>query len=162
MKIATEKILSKEKIVEVIEKAKHEGKKIVTTNGVFDLIHYGHVWILEEAKSLGDILIVLVNSDESVRRLRGKARPIIGERERAKTIAALACVDYVCIFKEDTPTEMLEVIRPHIHVKGADRKIEEIVERKVVEQNGGKLVLLPLIEGISTTNVIERILKVYG
>lgn len=153
------KIKNKEEIKEIVEYARKTGKKIVTTNGVFDLLHYGHVSILKKAKKLGDILILGINTDESVKRLKGKNRPILGERERASIVASLDCVDYVCFFSEDTPEKLIECIRPDIHVKGDDRKLEEIYERKIVEKYGGKVVLLPRIRGISTTNIINKILK---
>jgi len=153
------KIRTREELKEISEEARSKGKKIVTTNGVFDLMHYGHIDILKKAKKLGDILVVGINTDASVKRIKGDSRPILGEQERASIIAALDCVDYVCLFSEDTPNSLLETIKPDIHVKGSDRKMEEIGEKETVEKNGGKVVLLPIIEGISTTRIINKILK---
>lgn len=146
----------------IVNNLKKEGKKIVFTNGCFDILHIGHVRYLEKAKKLGDILIVGVNSDESVRILKGKGRPIMPEEERAEILDALECVDYVVIFYEINPENLIVQLKPDIHVKGGDYAMDEIPESKLVESFGGKTVILKEIEGKSTTNIIRRMLKLYG
>ena len=155
------KIKTREELKSIVGEAKSNGKKIVTSTGFFDLLHFGHIKLLKEAKRQGDILILGINTDESVKRLKGPTRPIVKEDERIKILAALDCVDFVCLFDEDTPIELLSEIKPHIHVKGADRKIDEIIERNAVEKNGGKVLLLDILEGSSTTHIIDRILNAY-
>lgn len=144
-------------VVTFVKRGKRAGKKIVTTNGCFDIVHVGHVRSLEAAKALGDILIVGINSDASVRALKGKERPIIPERERAEVIAALRAVDATFIFRTKTPTPWLSVLQPHIHVKGGDRSLDQIIEKGVVEAGGGKIILFPVQKGRSTTKIIEKI-----
>jgi D-beta-D-heptose 7-phosphate kinase/D-beta-D-heptose 1-phosphate adenosyltransferase len=156
-----EKIKSKEDLHGIIKKLKRKGKKIVFTNGCFDLIHLGHIRYLEKARSLGDILVVGVNSDRSVRSLKGPERPILPEEERTEILSSLTCVDYITTFDELTPLELISVLQPHILVKGGDWKKEEIVGREVVEKSGGEVVILPFIEGSSTSNLIGTILKRY-
>jgi rfaE bifunctional protein nucleotidyltransferase chain/domain len=131
---------------------------VVFTNGVFDLLHPGHVRYLQQARSLGDVLIVGVNADASVRRIKGPSRPINPERERAEVIAALACVDAAVIFGEDTPAEIVRLVQPDILVKGADWPADQIVGRDTVEARGGRVVLVPIEEGYSTTALLGRIL----
>jgi D-beta-D-heptose 7-phosphate kinase/D-beta-D-heptose 1-phosphate adenosyltransferase len=138
------------------------GKKIVFTNGCFDLLHVGHTRYLRNARELGDVLIVGLNSDSSVRKIKGEGRPIVPEGERAEVLASLACVDYVVVFEEDRPDSLLKSIRPHIHVKGGDYSIQDIPERKSVESHGGKVVILKKVEGHSTRSIIQKILKAYG
>lgn len=135
----------------------HTGKKIVFTNGCFDILHIGHIRYLQEAAKLGDILVVGLNSDASVKRLKGPERPINNENDRAEMLGALGFVDYVCIFEEDTPLELIKAIKPDVLVKGGDYKPDEVVGKKEVEAEGGKLVLIPFVEGKSTTGIIERI-----
>lgn len=135
----------------------HVGQKIVFTNGCFDIMHVGHVRYLQEASKLGDILIVGVNSDDSVKRLKGQERPINSAKDRAELLGALGFVDYIVIFDEDTPLNLIKKIQPDILVKGGDYSKEYVVGTKEVEANGGKLVLLPFVEGRSTTNIIKRI-----
>lgn len=132
-------------------------KKIVFTNGCFDILHVGHKRYLQQAAALGDILVVGVNSDASVRRLKGPSRPINAEQDRAEMLCALGFIDYVVIFDEDTPYELIKKIQPDVLVKGGDYKPEEVVGRDIVEARGGKLVLIPFIEGKSTTNIIKKI-----
>jgi rfaE bifunctional protein nucleotidyltransferase chain/domain len=146
-------------ISEIIKKAKNRGLKVVTTNGTFDILHMGHVRNLEFAKSQGDILIVGVNSDASVRAYKGKDRPIVGELERAGMVASLKSVDYVFIFKEKDPVSWLRKLKPDIHVKGRDRKIGQIIERDVLKEIGAKFVFAPIVKGKSSTNIIEKIKK---
>lgn len=135
----------------------NKDKKIVFTNGCFDIIHAGHIRYLQEAAKLGDILIVGLNSDASVKRLKGPKRPINSELERAEIICALSFIDYVVIFEEDTPLELIKKIQPHVLVKGGDYSNEYVVGTKEVEERGGKLVLIPFVKGKSTTNIIKKI-----
>lgn len=139
-----------------------QGKKVVFTNGCFDLLHIGHVRYLDAARALGDCLVVAVNSDASVRRLKGAARPIVPHRERAEVLAALGCVDYVVLFNADTPRRVIDTLGPDILVKGGDWALEEIVGRETVERRGGKVVRIKVVPGTSTTHIIERILKQSG
>lgn len=132
-------------------------QKIVFTNGCFDVLHYGHVRYLLEAKKLGDILVVGLNSDESVRRLKGPTRPVNGEKERAFVLAALACIDYVVIFGEDTPKELIETVIPDVLVKGSDYDLSNIVGADFVTRNGGTVTTIPFVEGFSSTHIIEQL-----
>lgn len=136
---------------------KLHNRKIVFTNGCFDVLHFGHVQYLLEARKLGDMLVVGLNSDTSVRRLKGESRPINGENERAFVLAALAFVDYVVVFEEDTPKELIEVVKPDILVKGGDYTIENIVGADFVMQNGGTVTTIPFVEGFSSTHIIEQL-----
>jgi rfaE bifunctional protein nucleotidyltransferase chain/domain len=140
-----------------VQDLKRAGKKIVFTNGCFDLLHPGHVKLLEQARSLGDTLIVGINSDGSVRRNKGVNRPVMPERERAEILAGLAAVDYVVVFDEATPRELIAEIVPNILVKGSDWGADEIVGREDVEGAGGRVVSIPVEPGFSTTNLILRI-----
>jgi D-beta-D-heptose 7-phosphate kinase/D-beta-D-heptose 1-phosphate adenosyltransferase len=140
-----------------LEIARAAGRTIVFTNGVFDILHAGHVELLRRAKSLGDVLVVGINSDESVHRLKGPRRPINGERERAATLAALDDVDHIVVFDEDTPAHIIRRVRPHVHVKGDDYRPESLPEADAVREVGGRIVILPRVGGLSTTKVIERI-----
>lgn len=132
------------------------GRKIVFTNGCFDLLHVGHVRYLQEARKLGDFLVIGVNSDESVRRLKGPTRPIQNESDRAEILAAIGCVDATVIFEEDTPARLIEQIRPDILVKGGDWKIDQIVGGPFVQSYGGEVRSLQFIDGKSTTKLIEK------
>ncbi|MDY0096491.1 MAG: adenylyltransferase/cytidyltransferase family protein [Candidatus Vecturithrix sp.] len=154
-----EKIVPRNKLSSLAKKLKQQGKRIVTTNGSFDLLHIGHVTMLEEAKSLGDVLIVGLNSDSSIKRYKGKYRPICPQQHRAGMLAALACTDYITIFDELTPIKLLEILRPQIHVNSPEHG-KECVEREVVERYGGRIHLAQLIEGMSTTQLLQRILDV--
>jgi D-beta-D-heptose 7-phosphate kinase/D-beta-D-heptose 1-phosphate adenosyltransferase len=136
---------------------KLHNRKIVFTNGCFDVLHYGHVRYLLEAKALGDLLVVGLNSDDSVRRLKGESRPINGEKERAFVLSALEFVDYVVVFAEDTPKELIEVVKPNVLVKGGDYQIENIVGADFVMQNGGTVTTIPFVEGYSSTQIIEKL-----
>ena len=137
------------------------GKKIVFTNGCFDLIHTGHTRYLAKAKSFGDLLIVAVNSDSSVRMIKGEKRPINTQEERAETLAALESVDFVTIFDEPDPHKIISELQPDVLVKGGDWPIEKIIGRDIVEARGGKVVNVPYVEGASTTGIIEKVLKLY-
>jgi rfaE bifunctional protein nucleotidyltransferase chain/domain len=150
--------VTREQAIRFVERERAQRKTLVFTNGVFDILHPGHVRYLRDARALGDLLIVGVNSDRSVRALaKAPDRPINGEAERAEVLAALASVDAVVIFDEDTPHEIISALQPDILVKGADWGENEIVGRDVVEARGGKVVRIALAEGYSTTKIIERI-----
>jgi glycerol-3-phosphate cytidylyltransferase len=150
-------ILNRKDAAKLVEKFKNEGKTVVFTNGCFDILHVGHLRYLQEAKELGDILIVGVNSDESVSRLKGPTRPINKQNDRAEMLAGLKPVDYTVIFTEDTPVEIIDELKPSIHVKGGDYKKEDLPETPIVEKNGGKVIILSLIQGKSTTNIVKKI-----
>ena len=149
------KIKSREELKDSLKEL--GGKKIVTTNGSFDIIHIGHVKSLVEAKKLGDVLIVGLNSDSSIKKYKSPDRPIIGQEDRAEMLAALECVDYVTIFDETDPIELLKIIKPDFHVKS--KSGFKGLERDVVEENGGKIILLDDVEGKSTTGILERLKK---
>jgi rfaE bifunctional protein nucleotidyltransferase chain/domain len=151
------RVLSRSRAVELITELRHSGKTVVFTNGVFDLLHPGHVRYLETARSLGDALIVGLNADASVRRNKGPSRPVTPEGERAEVLAALASVDAVVIFPEDTPAEIVRALQPDILVKGADWPADQIVGRDTVEARGGRVVLVPVEAGHSTTTIVERV-----
>lgn len=155
------KIKGKEDLHRIVQELKTKGKRIVFTNGCFDLLHLGHIRYLEEAKSLGDILVVGINSDRSVRNLKGPTRPILPEEERAEILSGLGCVDYINLFDDETPIELISLLRPHILAKGGDWTKETTIGREVVEQSGGNVVIIPFVDGSSTTNLIETILKRY-
>jgi len=151
------KILEWEPLALEIQKSKGRNEKCVFTNGCFDLLHKGHIRYLEQAKSLGDRLVVGVNSDRSVRRIKGPDRPIQPEGDRAEILAALACVDYVTLFDQETPLRLIEFIVPDVLVKGGDWPVHRIVGRDVVEKAGGSVLSIPYSEGDSTSRLIERI-----
>jgi rfaE bifunctional protein nucleotidyltransferase chain/domain len=138
------------------------GKKIVFTNGCFDIIHTGHTRYLAIARSFGDLLVVAVNSDASVRTIKGDKRPINTQAERAETLAALESVDFVTIFDEPDPHKVISALQPDVLVKGGDWPIEKIIGRDVVEARGGRVVNVPYVKGASTTEIIERILKIFS
>ena len=145
----------------IVEELKKKGKKIVTSNGVFDILHIGHVRYLQEARKLGDVLIVAVNSDSSVKSIKDPRRPLNNENDRAEALAALECVDYIVIFEDKDPIKFLEIIKPNIHVKGGDYKLNKIIERDAVERNKGKVILIPMVKGYSTTDFIRRVVEIY-
>jgi len=146
----------------IITAEKARGKRVVFTNGCFDLLHAGHVKYLQKARSLGDLLVLGLNSDASVRRLKGERRPLINEDERAHILAALDCIDYVVVFDEDTPLELITALKPHILAKGGDYTADGVVGKDVVEAYGGRVELVTFVDGKSTTNIIERILERYA
>lgn len=152
------KIFALDELKGIIRRKQEEGLKIVFTNGCFDLLHVGHARYLKEAKDKGDILVVGVNSDISVKKLKGNQRPIISQEERAELLSYLEMVDYIVIFDESTAEKLVSVLQPDIYVKGGDYKLEEIPEARLVKENGGKVELVSLVEGISTTEIISRIL----
>ncbi len=160
--MANTKVKALKEAIAARAQLKNLGRKLVFTNGCFDLLHVGHVRFLNQARALGDALIVGLNSDRSVREIKGKGRPIMPAEERAEILAALACVDIVSIFDEPTPQQIIDAILPDILVKGADWGISEIVGRETVERAGGKVCNIPLVEGSSTTSIIARVLKRFG
>jgi len=156
-----QKIKERTELIGLIKDLKRKGKRIVFTNGCFDLLHIGHIRYLEEAKTLGDILVIGVNGDASVRKIKGPYRPILPVEERAEILSSLECVDYVTIFNETDPLELITSLLPNVLVKGGDWTKEQIVGWEVVERVGGEGVIIPFVEGTSTSNLIETILKRY-
>jgi len=152
-----EKVLSLDQAADRVRELKRQGKRVVFTNGCFDLLHPGHTRYLAEARALGDVLVVAVNSDRSVRELKGPSRPVVPEQERAEVLAALRAVDYVTIFDNPTPREVIARMLPNVLVKGADWGPNEIVGREEVEAAGGRVVSIPLAEGHSTSAIIKKI-----
>lgn len=161
MRNSADKILTRAQLVEVRERARSAGKVVVFTNGCFDILHVGHVRYLQKARSLGDVLMVGLNTDESVRRLKGPERPINSEKDRIEVLAALECVDYVSMFAEDTPVEIIQAVKPDIDAKGGDYKPEDMPEAEVVCACGGRVEIIPFSatesEGFSTTGTIRTI-----
>ena len=144
-------------LLKIRERLKREGKKIVFTNGVFDIVHRGHVEYLTKAKALGDVLLVGMNTDASVQRLKGPQRPVVSQDDRAFVLAALRAVDYVCLFDEDTPYNLIKAIVPDVLVKGSDWSIDAIVGKDIVEAAGGKVQTIDYVPNRSTTNIIQKI-----
>ncbi|HKW89488.1 MAG TPA: D-glycero-beta-D-manno-heptose 1-phosphate adenylyltransferase [Candidatus Acidoferrales bacterium] len=153
------RVVSQTELLPIIAQAKRDGRRIVFTNGCFDILHPGHVHLLEAARDLGGLLIVALNTDRSVRANKGAGRPIIPEAERAEVIAALAAVDYAVLFDEPTPREIISRVLPDVLVKGSDWGPDEIVGREEVEAAGGRVVSIPLEPGFSTSAIIERVAK---
>jgi D-glycero-beta-D-manno-heptose 1-phosphate adenylyltransferase len=162
LNMSTGKIKSLKEIECIRAQLRKEGKKLVFTNGCFDILHVGHVRYLNQAGAMGDVLVVAINSDRAVRQIKGKERPIVPEMERAEILAALACVDHVFIFDDPTPQKVIDAIIPDVLVKGADWAISEIVGRETVEKNGGAVRNINLVEGSSTTGIITRVLERFG
>lgn len=150
-------IVTQNEIVKIVREGQKEGKTFVATNGCFDILHVGHVRYLQKTKSLADFSIVMLNSDKSVKLIKGESRPINNERDRAELLTALSCVDYVVLFEERSPAELLEKIKPDIYTKGADYTIETLPERKIIERNGIKVEFIEFVQGKSTTNIINKI-----
>ena len=157
-----ENLLDQKEMEKKIRNLQKEGKKIVFTNGVFDILHLGHLIYLEEAKELGDILVVGVNSDSSVKVNKGDRRPINSEKNRAFVLLGTKFVDYTVIFDEKTPEILLDLLKPNIHVRGGDYRKEELPETAIVERNGGKVKILSFIDNISTTSIINKIVDIYS
>jgi D-beta-D-heptose 7-phosphate kinase/D-beta-D-heptose 1-phosphate adenosyltransferase len=153
-----DKIRTLRELAEIVRLRRARGQRAVFTNGCFDLLHRGHIRLLEQAREWGDFLIVGLNSDVSVRRIKGPFRPVLSQEERAEVLSALAAVDYVVIFEEADPGLTILALQPDVLVKGADWAKEEVVGRETVEGRGGRVVTIPLIEGSSTTGIIQRIL----
>ncbi len=150
-------VLSLRRAVDWRERAGREGKRVVFTNGCFDIIHRGHVELLREAASHGDLLIVGLNSDSSIRRLKGGGRPFVSQGDRAVIVSSFRYVDRVVIFEEETPLRLIRELRPDVLVKGGDYVLEEIVGRDIVEGDGGEVVVVPYLEGCSTSGLVDRI-----
>jgi len=161
VRLLKEKIKPLSSLKKIIAALRKRGKSIVFTNGCFDLLHYGHVKYLEEARAGGDILVVAVNSDASVRKIKGRKRPIVNEGDRLKTVAALESVDYVVLFEEKTPIRVIKTIKPDILVKGADWNRNDIVGGNYISSLGGRAVTIKLVKNRSTTNLIRKIAKVF-
>ena len=155
------KIKTIKELKNISEELRNRNKTIITTNGVFDILHIGHIRYLQEAKKLGDVLIVAINSDSSTKKIKGPKRPLNNEKDRTEALAALECVDFVTIFNEESPIKILEQIKPNIHVKGGDYDMSQIIEKDAVEKNNGKIVLIPEVKGYSTTALIHRIMDSY-
>lgn len=153
------KLTRLDELTEIAKRLKKEGKKIIFTNGCFDLLHLGHIRYLKEARRLGDSLIVGLNSDNSVRSLKGKNRPLVKEKDRAEILSALEAVDYIVIFDELTPKNLIAKIIPNVLAKGGDWKKKEVVGRDTVEAHGGEVVIIPEVKGYSTSALINKIQK---
>ena len=152
----SDKIKNSETLARIVSDLKAKGEKVVFTNGCFDIIHVGHVDYLSKARQMGDILVIGLNSDTSVRRLKGKGRPINKEEDRAKVLSALYFVDYVTIFNEDTPDRLIRKIKPDILVKGGDWQMKDIVGASFIKSYGGKVATVPFVKGFSTTSLIKK------
>jgi len=154
-------VVTQQQLVEIRKRLKQEGKRVVFTNGCFDILHRGHVDYLSKARAKGDALIVGMNTDASVQRLKGPTRPIVEEQDRAFVLAAISVVDYVCLFEEDTPLELIKAVVPDVLVKGGDWSIETIVGRDVVEAAGGTVQTIEFVPNRSTTNIVQKIAELY-
>jgi rfaE bifunctional protein nucleotidyltransferase chain/domain len=150
------KAMSQAHLAREVKKVQARGRKVVFTNGCFDLLHVGHVRYLQAARRLGDALVIAVNSDTSVRRIKGPERPINSERHRLEVLAALECVTWLCLFGEETPLRLIRKIGPDILVKGGDWPVEKVVGRDVVTERGGRVLTIPLVRGVSTTELIRK------
>lgn len=150
-------VVKKDELIKIIENLKKEGKKVVFTNGCFDILHIGHVRYLKASSKCGDVLIVGLNSDKSVRAIKGETRPINNENDRAELLSELNFVDYVVIFDENSPSKLLEEIKPTIYTKGADYTLETLPEAKVAKENNIEVKFIELVQGKSTTNIIKTI-----
>ncbi|NLI33923.1 MAG: D-glycero-beta-D-manno-heptose 1-phosphate adenylyltransferase [Deltaproteobacteria bacterium] len=159
---AREKVKSIEELSWIRKDARMDGRQVVFTNGCFDLLHIGHIRYLEAARQLGDLLIVAVNSDASVKRIKGFLRPIMPGRERCELVAALQCVDYVVSFESPDPLPLIEVLAPDVLVKGADWAMEDIVGGDVVQREGGRVVRIPLVPNTSSSGIIREIVDRFG
>jgi len=155
------KILERNALKNELEELRKKGKKIAFTNGCFDILHVGHVRYLREAKKTADVLVLALNSDSSVRSIKGEERPLVNENERAEMLAALEFVDFITIFEELTPLELIICLKPDILIKGGDWPEEKVVGREEVKKWGGRVAIIPEIEGKSTTNIVEKIKKLY-
>ena len=150
-------LIKRENLQELLKELRKAGKVIVTTNGCFDILHVGHVRYLETTKKFGDVLIVALNSDKSVKSIKGEGRPINNEEDRAEILCALKSVDYVVLFDEDSPAKLLAEIKPDVHTKGADYTMETLPEAKIITENGGRVEFISFVEGKSTTSTIAKI-----
>ena len=152
-----DKIKGRNEIRKIIDELRCQGKKTAFTNGCFDILHYGHVKYLSEAKQKADILVVGLNSDASVRRIKGSLRPVNKQLDRARVLSALSCVDFVAIFNEDTPLQLIKFLKPDVLIKGGDWKPEEIIGADFVKAHGGRVLSIPYLKGYSTSKLIEQI-----
>ena len=150
-------VLRRENIAEFVRNLQKSGKTVVATNGCFDILHVGHVRYLQKTKSFGDYLIVLLNSDKSVRAIKGEGRPINNENDRAEILTALSCADYVVLFDENSPRELLDEIKPNVYTKGADYNMETLPEADIKRKNGTRVEFIEFVQGKSTTNTINKI-----
>ena len=155
------KILERNALKDKLEELRKKGKKIAFTNGCFDILHVGHVRYLREAKKTADVLVLALNSDSSVRSIKGEKRPLMNEKERAEILAALEFIDFVTIFPELTPLELINYLKPDILIKGGDWPEEKVVGREEIKKWGGRVAIIPEVEGKSTTNIVEKIKKLY-
>ena len=155
------KILERNALKDKLEELRKKGKKIAFTNGCFDILHVGHVRYLREAKKTADVLVLALNSDSSVRSIKGEKRPLMNEKERAEIIAALEFIDFVTIFPELTPLELINYLKPDILIKGGDWPEEKVIGREEIKKWGGRVAIIPEVEGKSTTNIVEKIKKLY-
>jgi rfaE bifunctional protein nucleotidyltransferase chain/domain len=151
------KLKSLDALARIVSRARRDGKRIVFTNGCFDLLHRGHVHLLRQSKALGDVLIVAINTDRSAKAIKGLARPVLSEQDRVELIAAMEMVDYVTLFDEPDPTRLIEVLRPNVLAKGGDWSVDKIVGSDIVQKAGGKVAVIPYLKGFSTTEIIQRI-----
>ncbi len=161
-KTVSEKLKSLEELVSIAAQARQTGKTVVFTNGCFDILHRGHVHVLRKAKAAGDILIVALNSDQSVRTIKGPARPVLAETDRVELISAMEMVDYVVLFDEADPYKLIAAIKPTVLAKGGDWSATEMIGADLVEKWGGKVTVIPYLKGFSTSDIIERIRSSYG
>ncbi|HPP66370.1 MAG TPA: D-glycero-beta-D-manno-heptose 1-phosphate adenylyltransferase [bacterium] len=159
--IKSNKIKTLKELQKIVQQLRGQNKTIVFTNGCFDILHAGHLYCLEKAKQQGDVLIVALNSDRSIKKIKDKGRPIISEKHRAYLISGLSCVDYCIIFHEPTPIKIIEAIKPDILVKGRDYKKREIVGNNIIKEKKGRIIRIPLIPGISTSLIIKKIIQIY-
>jgi D-beta-D-heptose 7-phosphate kinase/D-beta-D-heptose 1-phosphate adenosyltransferase len=155
-------LITTQELAEMRPNWRAENKRVVFTNGCFDILHRGHVEYLQKARAHGDLLVVGLNSDDSMRRLKGEGRPVVPQEDRAIILAALACVDFVIYFEEDTPANLIALVQPEVLVKGADYQINEIVGHEVVQARGGEVVRIPLTPGRATRDVIATIIERFG
>lgn len=156
-----EKIKKAKPLQEILGRLKARGQRIVFTNGCFDILHVGHIRYLRRAKKLGDVLVIGLNTDRSVRKIKGDQRPVVSEKERAEILAGLEFVDFITLFDEIDPFRLIQILKPHVLAKGADWPKNQIIGRQIVEGYGGRVVRIPLIPRSSSTGIIEKIIRVY-
>lgn len=152
-------VVKRESIRQIVKRLQEDGNTVVTTNGCFDILHVGHVRYLQKTKTFADFSIVLLNTDKSVKAIKGEGRPINSENDRAEVLCALSCVDYVVLFDENSPRDLLDEIKPDVHTKGADYSVETLPEADVILKNGGKIEFIEFVEGKSTTGTIKKMQK---
>jgi len=157
-----DKILDRTSLKKKLDALRQEGKKIAFTNGCFDLLHVGHVRYLKEARKTADVLVLALNSDSSVHAIKGSKRPLVPEQERAEVLSALECIDFITIFSESTPLELIVLLQPDVLIKGGDWAEEQVVGRNEIRQWGGRVEIIPEVVGRSTTNIVDKVLAVYG